>query len=269
MHTFIKLLELEIKNNNNLKELFETEYLKRNNSLELSLDKPDPLLVACMQKNQYAILLCALYGYGNAKQIVKFLSSLDFSLLDSNEKEIKRSLKNRYYRFQNNDDVIQSFISLSRISQEFDLEELFFQGYKKEHNMIDGIDSFLDTLLGVNKYQSYGYNFLFSKKVKRDAKNKILYKQNSPYKRYNMFFRWMIRKDNLDLGLWKKFNPVDLILPLDTHTYKISKKIGLLEKGSYNLESAYKITQKLKLFDKKDPIKYDFALYRIGQEKIV
>jgi hypothetical protein len=43
----------------------------------------------------------------------------------------------------------------------------------------------------------------------------------------------------------------------------------LLERTTYDLKSAVLITQKLKEFDALDPIKYDFALYRIGQEKIL
>ena len=83
-----------------------------------------------------------------------------------------------------------------------------------------------------------------------------------------MFLRWMVRDDNLDLGLWKGINKKDLILPLDTHTFKVSQKLGLLDRQSYDLKSALLITEKLKEFDEFDPIKYDFSLYRIGQEKM-
>jgi uncharacterized protein (TIGR02757 family) len=79
----------------------------------------------------------------------------------------------------------------------------------------------------------------------------------------------MVREDNLDLGIWKGVNKKDLILPLDTHTFNVSKRIGLLNRKTYDLKSAMEITQKLKLFDNQDPIKYDFALYRLGQEKIL
>ncbi len=83
-----------------------------------------------------------------------------------------------------------------------------------------------------------------------------------------MFLRWMVRKDALDLGLWKNIHTKDLILPLDTHTFNVSLKLGLLDRTTYDLQSALLITQKLKTFDANDPIKYDFALYRLGQEKI-
>jgi uncharacterized protein (TIGR02757 family) len=79
----------------------------------------------------------------------------------------------------------------------------------------------------------------------------------------------MIRNDELDLGLWSNIDKRDLILPLDTHTFNVSKNIGLLSRKTYDLKSAVLITQKLREFDIDDPIKYDFALYRIGQEKLV
>jgi len=84
-----------------------------------------------------------------------------------------------------------------------------------------------------------------------------------------MFLRWMVRDDNLDMGLWKNVNKKDLILPLDTHTFKVSLKLGLLKRKTYDLKSAILITEALKNFNNEDPIIYDFALYRIGQEKIV
>ena len=84
-----------------------------------------------------------------------------------------------------------------------------------------------------------------------------------------MYLRWMVRNDELDMGLWKDVDKADLILPLDTHTFNVSKNLGMLVRKTYDLKSALLITEKLKEFDKDDPIKYDFALYRLGQEKIL
>jgi len=58
----------------------------------------------------------------------------------------------------------------------------------------------------------------------------------------------MKEKDNLDMGLWKSVNKKDLILPLDTHTFQVSTKLGLLYRKSADLKSAYLITQKLNNF---------------------
>jgi uncharacterized protein (TIGR02757 family) len=58
-------------------------------------------------------------------------------------------------------------------------------------------------------------------------------------------------------------------MPLDTHTFNVSRRVGLLERKTYDLQAAIELTQKLKSFDESDPLKYDFALYRLGQEKIL
>jgi uncharacterized protein (TIGR02757 family) len=74
-------------------------------------------------------------------------------------------------------------------------------------------------------------------------------------------------RDGIDFGLWKRVEKKDLIIPLDTHTFNVSHKLGLLNRKTYDLESAILLTNKLKEFDKTDPVKYDFALYRIGQNE--
>lgn len=253
----------------NIKELLDSEVCGRNCEFELSYDKPDPLFIAKRYKDEYAILLCALFAYGKASLIVKFLDTLDFSLLKTSEEAIKKELQNYYYRFQNSEDIIAIFTALRRLSLEDSLENIFLQGYKKEQNILEGIDKVISEINKIYPYKSQGFTFLVSSPFKRDKNGVIKEIGNAPYKRWNMFLRWMVRSDNLDLGFWKNIDKKDLILPLDTHTFKVSQKLGLLSRKTYDLKSALLVTEKLREFDKEDPIKYDFALYRIGQEKML
>jgi uncharacterized protein (TIGR02757 family) len=257
-----------MQNDKNLKELLDIEVNSRNNNFEISYEKPDPLLIAKRQNDEFAILLCALFAYGNAKLIVKFLDSLDFSLLNKSEEKIEEALKNHYYRFQNSSDVVAVFKTFASLKKEISLEELFFEGYKNEKSVLEGIDFVIQKIKKEANYSSQGFDFLVGNPLKRDKKGKIK-DSNAPYKRWNMFLRWMVRKDSLDLGLWQKIDKKDLILPLDTHTFNVSLKLGLLKNRTYNLKSALEISQKLKEFDELDPIKYDFAIYRLGQEKVI
>jgi len=243
-----------------MKDLLEKEMKKRDSSFELSYDKPDPLLVAKRYNDEYISLICALFAYGNAKQIVKFLDNLDFSLLNESEEVIRSSLKEKYYRFQNEIDVGEFFITIKRLKESVSLEDIFYEGYKKENSVIEGLNSLISKILEQNRYTSHGYNFLIG--------SPPTIKSKSTYKRYNMYLRWMVRKDNLDMGLWKKIDKKDLLIPLDTHTFKVSQKLGLLKRKSYDLKAVLELTQKLKEFDESDPVKYDFALYRIGQERL-
>ncbi|MEA3315805.1 MAG: TIGR02757 family protein [Campylobacterota bacterium] len=252
-----------------LKELLDDEVKKRDSEDELSLDKPDPLLIAKKYNDEYISLICALFAYGNAKQIVKILLSFNFGILDENENVIRDSLKDSYYRFQNGEDIISFFIAIKRLKKVSTLEDIFKIGYNKNNNVMDGIDSIITNILQVYNYQSKGYKFLIGTIPKKDSKGNIKLIGNSAYKRYNMFLRWMVRSDNLDIGLWKDINKKDLILPLDTHTFQVSHKLGLVDRKTADLKSATIITNKLKEFDLNDPIKYDFAIYRLGQENII
>jgi uncharacterized protein (TIGR02757 family) len=253
-----------------LKEKLDLECKKRNCTEELCEEKPDPLMIATRHKDEYISLICALFAYGNAGQIVKLLDSLDFDILrnDLNEDEIRKRLEGKYYRFQTNEDIVQIFLVFKKIQKLGSLEDIFYEGYSINQNVLDGIEIIIKTVNNIHQYNSHGYDFFFGKLPKKDKNGVIKYKGNSPYKRYNMFLRWMIRDDNIDLGLWKKIDKKDLILPLDTHTFKVSQQLGLVEKCSYDLNAAILVTNKLKEFDILDPIKYDFAIYRLGQEKI-
>ncbi|WP_295421493.1 TIGR02757 family protein [Sulfurovum sp.] len=245
----------------NIKKLLDQEVAARNNNLELSYEKPDPLFVASKYQNETIALICALFAYGNAGLIVKFLDSLDFSLLDSTEETIEKELASHYYRFQKHEDVIAVFIALKRLKQINSIENIFYEGYKKEHNVLDGLWQCIDTLKKVYPYQTQGYDFLVGSTPRRMS-------SAGTYKRYMMYLRWMVRKDKLDMGLWSKIDKKDLLMPLDTHTFKMSQKLGLLKRKSCDMKAVVELTEQFKKWDSSDPIKYDFALYRIGQEKI-
>jgi len=244
-----------------VKILLDNEVSIRNNSSEISSDKPDPLLIATKYNDESIALICALFAYGNAGLIVKFLQSLDFSLLEASDEKIQQTLSSHYYRFQNAEDVSTLFMALKRLKAIDSIENIFYEGYKKEANVLDGLWGLIETLKNVYPHQSRGYDFLVGSVPKKTS-------GMGTYKRYMMYLRWMVRKDALDLGLWSKIDKKDLLLPLDTHTFKVSQRLGLLKRKTYDMKAAIEVTQRLRRFDKSDPIKYDFALYRLGQEKL-
>ena len=88
----------------------------------------------------------------------------------------------------------------------------------------------------------------------------------SSAKRFNMFLRWMVRSNNkgVDFGIWKKIKKSELSIPLDVHTGRISRKLGLLERNQNDYKSVFELDKKLRLMNSKDPVKYDFALFGLG-----
>jgi len=86
----------------------------------------------------------------------------------------------------------------------------------------------------------------------------------SACKRPNLFLRWMVRKDSVDLGVWTSIRPAALVIPLDAHIYAISRRVRLTRYRSPGWPMAADITRRLRRFCPEDPVKYDFAFHRMG-----
>ena len=83
-------------------------------------------------------------------------------------------------------------------------------------------------------------------------------------KRLNLFLRWMVRKDALDLGVWTGVSPARLIVPLDTHVIRVGRCLRLTKYTSPGWRMASDITASLRRLDPSDPVKYDFSLCHLG-----
>ena len=86
----------------------------------------------------------------------------------------------------------------------------------------------------------------------------------SACKRLNLFLRWMVRKDALDLGVWSRVPPARLVVPLDTHVIRVGRCLKLTAYTSPGWRMARDITASLRVLDPDDPVKYDFALCHLG-----
>ena len=86
----------------------------------------------------------------------------------------------------------------------------------------------------------------------------------SACKRLNLFLRWMVRSDEVDPGGWSWLPPAMLLVPLDTHMRRISAELGLMKRRTADLEAAREVTEAFRRISPEDPVKYDFALTRLG-----
>ena len=87
----------------------------------------------------------------------------------------------------------------------------------------------------------------------------------STAKRMHLFFRWVARpKDAIDLGLWEDVSAADLIMPLDTHTSRLGRYLGLCSRKATDLKTAIEVTESLKRLDPDDPLRFDFPLCHLG-----
>jgi uncharacterized protein (TIGR02757 family) len=74
----------------------------------------------------------------------------------------------------------------------------------------------------------------------------------------------MVRRDSVDPGGWDRISPEQLIIPLDVHMHRICLALGLTARRQADLKTALEITQSFRAYAPDDPVKYDFALTRIG-----
>ncbi|HTO86629.1 MAG TPA: TIGR02757 family protein [Thermoanaerobaculia bacterium] len=86
----------------------------------------------------------------------------------------------------------------------------------------------------------------------------------SACKRWNLYLRWMVRRDRLDFGLWSGIPTDRLIVPTDTHIHLIARRLRLTRRRTANWTTAREITRRLARFDPRDPVRFDYALCRIG-----
>jgi uncharacterized protein (TIGR02757 family) len=144
----------------------------------------------------------------------------------------------------------------------------FFQQYYKQHKSLE--DAFL--VSGKQENIESGlvafHNKFFSldDAPHRTKKHIATPVRKSTCKRINMFLRWMVRNDNngVDFGIWKKIKPAQLLCPLDVHVDRVARKLGLIRRKQTDWQTVLELTENLKQFDAKDPVKYDYALFGIG-----
>lgn len=110
--------------------------------------------------------------------------------------------------------------------------------------------------------------FFEPKHASRTEKHVADPSKGSNAKRINMFMRWMVRPNDrgVDLGLWKRITPADLMVPLDVHTGRVARELGLLHRKQDDWKAVDELTAALRAFDANDPVKYDIALFGMGVE---
>lgn len=115
----------------------------------------------------------------------------------------------------------------------------------------------------------YNYFFSLPHYPERTRKHIAAPAKNSACKRLNMFLRWMVRSNDkgVDFGIWKHIKPSQLICPLDTHSGRVARRLGILSRKQDDWKAATELTDNLKILDADDPVRYDYALFGLGVEE--
>jgi uncharacterized protein (TIGR02757 family) len=172
---------------------------------------------------------------------------------EASEMDLSRFLTFVHRTF-NGFDCIYFLSALGRIYRDHGgLRNVFEEGYALYGDLAPAIISFR------NLFFQYG-------EPGRTAKHIPDLLRNSSGKRINMFLRWMVRRDNMgvDFGIWDRIPMGALYVPLDVHSGRVARKLGLLERKQNDWKAVKELTSRLREMDPKDPVKYDYALFGLG-----
>ena len=233
--------------------------------------KPDPLQFVYRYSNpadrEIAGFLSAVLAYGRVEQIEKSLIRLFSSMGESPHKFVRNFDKHKQdklsdfkHRFTAGDDISDLLMLLREVlSQYGNIERFFVQGYNpSDKNVIAALSNFCDALLDMHAETHSGHITRgLSYLLPRPA-------AGSACKRLNLFLRWMVRNDKVDAGLWKSVDRAKLVVPVDVHMGRLCRILGLYDQRTVSLSAAVKITESFAKIQPTDPVKYDFALSRIG-----
>jgi uncharacterized protein (TIGR02757 family) len=251
-----------------LRDVLEKLYTKYNHP---EFIPPDPLQFLYKYSNpadrEVVGLLSAELAYGRVEQIEKSLNDLfgrmgtsPYAFVRNFGEAERESLSSFRHRFTSGQDISDLLLILREVLEEKGcIENHFLLGYKDtEQNIIPALSKFCESLL--NRYIKRR-NGVVPKGLQYLLPNP---EGGSACKRLNLFLRWMVRKDEVDAGLWSSIDRAKLIVPVDVHMARLCRILRLYERKTVSLATAVKITESFAEIEPTDPVKYDFALSRIG-----
>ncbi len=223
------------------------------------------------EDREVAGFLAAALSYGRVVQIQRSLDRIGVVMGDRPARSVRRfdprrghrALAGFVHRFNDARDMaLLIWFVRQMLEQSGSIEAFFLEGYAEGHDDTGpALSSFARRALALDCAPWYGA-------LPRDAGVRFFLPSpasGSSCKRLNMFLRWMVRRDDgVDLGIWSAVSPAQLVIPLDTHVSRISTSIGLTRRRTPGWGMALDVTRALRRLDPDDPVKYDFALCRLG-----
>jgi uncharacterized protein (TIGR02757 family) len=257
-------MEWSLNNNDDFDQLKSFLDLKFEEYNRLEFIESDPILIPKnfdkKQDIEISGLLIATIAWGQRKAIIKNghkllelmeRSPYDF-LMNSSYSEIEKTAPFVHRTF-NRSDLVFFLKALKNIYTKFDSLEHALTNDEPLTSAKSIIVKLRDLILETT-HQS---------RVEKHLSNP---EKGSSAKRLNMFLRWMVRSDQneVDFGIWESFDSSILQCPLDVHSGRVARKLGLLNRKQNDWRAVEELTTNLQKFDPEDPVKYDFALFGLG-----
>lgn len=224
---------------------------------------PDPL--ECVYRfsspsdREIVGLIASSLAFGGVKQILgsvdNVLQRLDnqpSSIVERSERDIVRLCRGFKHRYATCQDLAQLLRGAQCVLEIYpSLNACFLEGYRHEHDStLPALTQFVRSL---RRPDSRPRNFLLP-----------LPEDGSACKRLHMYLRWMVRRDAVDPGTWEGVCARHLLAPLDTHMFRIAELLGFTTRAHACLKAVREITAAFARIAPEDPVRYDFALTRLG-----
>lgn len=225
----------------------------------------DPLAVVYRfqtpEDREAAGLIAAALAFGSVTQILRALDTVfeafpapGSALRNQSSCQLQRRLGAFRYRFVTENDLLALMQGMQALIREHGSLGAAFRAAvgPDETTVVPALTSFVNSL---NGGAAPSRNYLLPDPSRGSA-----------CKRLFMYLRWMVRSDDVDLGLWP-VSPRLLVVPMDTHMHRMALALGLTRRKQADLKAALEVTAAFRKIAPHDPVRYDFALTRLGIRK--
>jgi len=225
----------------------------------------DPIQIVRRYRNpadQEVVGFCAAaLAFGRVNSVLNTVETLTRILFDP--KAPHPELRAMVHRWTRGRDIVALLWVLRQmIDRSGSIEGFFLEGYDPgATDLGDALDSFSRRAMALDLKAVYGRRV--------PARTGVCYfftrpSAGSGCKRLNLFLRWMVRRDEVDLGAWASIPPSKLIVPLDTHVIRLGRCLRLTRYSSPGWRMAAEITAALRAIDPVDPVRFDFSICHVG-----
>lgn len=208
-------------------------------------------------------LIAAAFAYGradvvvrNVREIVEVMRPGPFAFVrDFDRRESRKLFRGFSHRFHKTDDLIALLDAISgAIRSHGSLGRMFESVHDpREEDIGPSLARFTAAMIEAVPDPPPSLRYLLTSPS-----------DGSACKRMNLYLRWMVRRESPDLGLWCFVDPATLVMPLDTHVHRITTFLGLNQRKSADWKAACALTAELRKFDTADPVRFDYAICRLG-----
>ena len=225
---------------------------------------PDPLEFLYryddVRDREVAGLVASSLAYGRVAQILRSVAAVLDRMGPSPARFLERTPPAKLarmftefkHRFTTGADLARMLSGVRRMMKRHGSMEAAFAAYfdPRHETVLPALGAFVDELAALAGGE-------LSQLVPRPERG-------SACKRLNLFLRWMVRRDEVDPGGWLKVAPAKLVVPVDTHMHRICGALGMTRRKQANMRTAQEVTTAFRALAPEDPVKYDFALTRLG-----